>query len=262
MIIDKIYILYTINAKGVLKRGIKYMIIDKAEFKSLLKDGGGKFKALHTMAFIEYYEGLKVGASFNLYILDNCILGDIALGEKICINYNYIKDIDVINNNKLKFILEDLEGEKEVVFKLTSKIEKIYNTIRQNANLGYKEIERKTLGQQLGEVKNQFVEEVKYNIENKQIEPKPVKEKKPTKRARVKQLKKDHIPYCPKCHSTSLQYVERRKQLSVTRGIVGNTIGAIVAPGLAPAGTVIGALSSKKYKGYMKCLNCGHTWQK
>ena len=239
------------------------MIIDKVEFKSLLKDGGGKFKALYTMAFIEYCEGLKVGASFNLYILDNCILGDIALGKKICINYNCIRDIDVIDNNKLKFILEDLEGKKEVVFKLTSKIEKIYNTIRQNANLGYKEIERKTLGQQLGEVKNQFVEEVKYNIENKQIETKQVKEKKPTERDRIKQLKKDRIPYCPKCHSTSIQYVERRKQLSIGRGIVGGAIGAVLSGGITTvAGAAVGGLTSKNYKGKIRCLNCGHTWKK
>lgn len=240
------------------------MIIDKTEFKSLLKDGGGKFKALYTMAFIEYFEGLKVGTSFNLYILDNCILGDIALGKKICIKYTNIRDIDVIDNNKLKFILEELpEEETEVVFKLTTKIEKIYNTIRQNASLGYKEIERKTLSQQLGEVKDQFVEEVKYNIENKQIEPKPIKEKKPTERERVKELKRERIANCPKCHSTSIEYVERRKQLSVGRGIVGGTIGAVLSGGITTvAGAAMGGLTSNKYKGKIKCLNCGHTWKK
>jgi len=88
------------------------------------------------------------------------------------------------------------------------------------------------------------------------------KPKKITERDRLKQFKKERIPYCPKCHSTSLQYVERRKQLSVGRAIVGGTIASIIDPVGTGMGMVLGGLSSKKYKGNIKCLNCGHMWKK
>lgn len=76
---------------------------------------------------------------------------------------------------------------------------------------------------------------------------------------RTQQLKKDKIPYCPKCKSTSLQYVERRKQLSIGRGVTGSVIGGIVG---APLAGAVGAVTSKKYKGRIKCLNCGKSWKK
>lgn len=72
---------------------------------------------------------------------------------------------------------------------------------------------------------------------------------------RMKQLKKEGIPYCPKCKSTVLQYVERRKQLSVGRAVVGG----VLTGGL---GAAVGAVTSKKYRGKVKCLNCGKTWKK
>lgn len=69
-------------------------------------------------------------------------------------------------------------------------------------------------------------------------------------RERISQLKRDHIAYCPKCHSTSLTY--QNKRLSVSRAIVG---GALIGP----VGVAVGGLTSKK--GYVKCLNCGHKWK-
>lgn len=71
---------------------------------------------------------------------------------------------------------------------------------------------------------------------------------------RIERLKKEGIPFCPKCKSTSVQYVERRKRLSIGRGIVGATVAG-------PIGGAVGAVTSKKYKGYIKCLNCGHEWK-
>lgn len=62
------------------------------------------------------------------------------------------------------------------------------------------------------------------------------------------------IPYCPKCKSTSLQFLDRSKKLSLGRAVVGTAI----MPG---AGTVIGALTSKKQVGVMKCLKCGNEWK-
>lgn len=79
---------------------------------------------------------------------------------------------------------------------------------------------------------------------------------------RIKQLKEQHIPYCPKCYSTQLTYVEHRKKLSLGRAVVGGVIGGALTGGLgAAAGATMGGLSSKKYKGKVKCLNCGYTWK-
>lgn len=68
--------------------------------------------------------------------------------------------------------------------------------------------------------------------------------------ARVDQLKKDKIPFCPKCHSTSITYQD--KKLSIGRAVVGGAIAG-------GAGAVLGGLTSKK--GKIKCLNCGHEWK-
>lgn len=73
---------------------------------------------------------------------------------------------------------------------------------------------------------------------------------KQAEKARVEQLKKDKIPFCPKCHSASVTY--RDKKLSVGRAVVGGAIAG-------GAGAVLGGLTSKK--GKMKCLNCGHEWK-
>ena len=67
-------------------------------------------------------------------------------------------------------------------------------------------------------------------------------------------MKKEGTAHCPKCKSTSIQYVERRKRLSVGRSIVGSAVAG-------PLGAAVGAVTSKKYKGFVKCLNCGHKWK-
>lgn len=71
---------------------------------------------------------------------------------------------------------------------------------------------------------------------------------------RIKQMKKGGISYCPKCKGASIQYVERRKRLSLTRGIIGAVL-------ISPLAGAVGAVTSKKYKGFVKCLNCGHKWK-
>lgn len=73
---------------------------------------------------------------------------------------------------------------------------------------------------------------------------------KQAEKARVDQLKKDKIPFCPKCHSTSITYQD--KKLSIGRAVVGGAIAG-------GAGAVLGGLTSKK--GKIKCLNCGHEWK-
>lgn len=83
---------------------------------------------------------------------------------------------------------------------------------------------------------------------------KDMQEKQLQEIARIKEMDAQGIPYCPKCKSTSVQFLDRRKKLSVGRAIVGT----VILPG---AGTVIGALTSKKQNGVMKCLKCGNEWK-
>ena len=71
---------------------------------------------------------------------------------------------------------------------------------------------------------------------------------------KIKEMKKNKIPFCPKCKSQSLQYLERRKMLSAYRAVVG-------AVALGAPGAVVGAVTSSKRKGRMKCLNCGKEWK-
>jgi ribosomal protein S27E len=74
---------------------------------------------------------------------------------------------------------------------------------------------------------------------------------------RLEQLKRDHIPYCPKCKSTQITYVN--KKLSLGRAITGGVVGSLINPAAGGAGAVLGGLTSKK--GKVKCLNCGHEWK-
>ena len=69
---------------------------------------------------------------------------------------------------------------------------------------------------------------------------------------RYKEIKANNIAHCPKCKSTSVEYIERKK-MSLTRGIAGDILAG-------PVGGIVGA-SSKKPKGRMKCLNCGKEWK-
>lgn len=96
-------------------------------------------------------------------------------------------------------------------------------------------------------------DETKRNIEKAKLVPKePSKRQKEKQyqKDRLKQLKRDHVPYCPKCKSTSLTYTN--KKLSVGRAVTGKLL-------FGSDGAILGGLTSKK--GYVKCLNCGHQWK-
>lgn len=86
--------------------------------------------------------------------------------------------------------------------------------------------------------------------------------KKRLEKEKLNELKKNHIPFCPKCHSTNLTYISKRKRLSLGRAVVGGAIGSVAGPLGTAAGATMGGLSSNKLKkGTVKCLNCGHTWK-
>lgn len=101
----------------------------------------------------------------------------------------------------------------------------------------------------------QELEKKQKEEELRLLNPKAYEKKK--EKERIKQLDKEHIPYCPKCHSTSITYVN--KKLSLGRTVVGGAIGTLAGPLGVAAGATMGGLSSKK--GKVKCLNCGHTWK-
>lgn len=108
-------------------------------------------------------------------------------------------------------------------------------------------------GKQKGKERGSF-EYQKQKMEDKLNEK---AEKRQYEKERLQQLKRDKIPYCPKCKSTHLTHVN--KKLSLGRTVVGGIIGGAVTGGLGAAGATLGGLSSKD--GKIKCLNCGHTWK-
>ena len=112
-------------------------------------------------------------------------------------------------------------------------------------HMGFKENLKKAYEQ--GKADQQEKMKSKYDIGY-------IQEKKLEEKERIKQMDSDGIPYCPKCKSASVQYVERRKQLSLGRAAVG---GALTG-GL---GAAVGAVTSNKRKGVMKCLKCGNEWK-
>lgn len=75
-------------------------------------------------------------------------------------------------------------------------------------------------------------------------------EKKQEEKRHLKQLKKEKIPFCPRCHSTSITF--DTKKLSISRAIIGNGLAG-------PTGAILGGFSSRQ--GYAVCLNCGKRWK-
>jgi RNA polymerase subunit RPABC4/transcription elongation factor Spt4 len=64
---------------------------------------------------------------------------------------------------------------------------------------------------------------------------------------RLKQLDKDGIPYCPKCHSTSL--TAHKKGFGIGKAMIGGTVAG-------PIGLIAGNINAKKVR--VTCLKCGH----
>lgn len=69
--------------------------------------------------------------------------------------------------------------------------------------------------------------------------------------------KKAGIVSCPKCGSQSI--TTTNKKISVGKGIVGASVGAMVNPVGTVVGGAVGATHSKKI--YNVCMNCGHKWK-
>jgi len=107
-----------------------------------------------------------------------------------------------------------------------------------------------------GKAKGKQTGSFSHQMQKKQENAEKLKMEKQQEEEKIVQLRKDHIPFCPKCHSTSITYVN--KKLSIGRAVVGGTLG-VINPLAGVAGATLGGLSSKK--GKVKCLNCGHEWK-
>lgn len=111
-----------------------------------------------------------------------------------------------------------------------------------NANIEFSNVENLYL--------DKFLELLNTQINTRPKELSKRQAEKQYEKERLEQLKRDKIPYCPKCKSTALTY--QNKKLSIGRALTGAFIGG-------DNGAILGGLSSKK--GYIKCLNCGHKWK-
>lgn len=246
------------------------MIVDKKEFKELKNQGGGaKGCKLTITAYHEFgLNSIKENECGSLSIMNNGIFYDITFGKKFFIPLEKITGTTIENNRLV--ITTDIKEESKIVFRtgFVNSILKMQNIIAET--IGVAIVTKDEASRQEREEKEKFIAERKAIREkNKeealakyQEEIAKRKQEKICEQERLEQLDKNHIPYCPKCHSTSITYVEHRKKLSLGRAVVGGAIGGVLTGGLgAAAGAAMGGLSSKKVKGEVKCLNCGYTWK-
>lgn len=71
-----------------------------------------------------------------------------------------------------------------------------------------------------------------------------------TEKERIKQMDREGIAYCPKCHSTSLS--ADKKGFGVGKAVIGASL-------LGPLGLTAGNIGSGKIK--VTCLKCGHQFK-
>ena len=168
--------------------------------------------------------------------------GLITIKLYITINDKLVKITD-ISSVYLDEILNALNGDNIVKF-TKKENDKILKDV--NEEIKRKEFERIMAS-------NPTVSDKPKKVQIIKDEPKELskrQQKKQYEKERLEQLKRDKIPYCPKCKSTALTYTN--KKLSVGRALTGGLL-------FGEGGAVLGGLSSKK--GYVKCLNCGHKWK-
>lgn len=164
---------------------------------------------------------------------------------------SYEEANEILENNYKEY--EKMQHEKLIEYKEKKKYLKEENKEKKR-RLKEKdmEIKRKEF-EKIMASSPEISEETKRRIQKTKEAPKELSKRQQEKqyqKERVEQLKRDHVPYCPKCKSTSLTY--QNKKLSVGRAVAGGFI-------MGPVGAAVGGMTSKK--GYVKCLNCGHKWK-
>ena len=65
---------------------------------------------------------------------------------------------------------------------------------------------------------------------------------------------------CPRCKSIEFQVVGTKKKFSLGKALVGNTIGGLLGPAGASAGTFQG-VNGKNGKTELVCCHCGKVWK-
>lgn len=228
------------------------MIIGKSTFKQLMKEGGGRFKSVNAMGNMEYgYKEIKCGTPLNIYVLSNGIIMDVVFGKKIFIDYRSIEDVKAYSyNGKLDILFCENDTNIEVVIVVASKLDIVYNAIRQNANLGYKEIEKGDLQQP---------QSVTINYKN------------------VSSNNSKSGVTCPKCGSHEIQVISNEANMKSSTSLNINPlkpftvfnhkkkakvskakVGAAILTGGASL-LVTGIKNNKNLEVF--CTSCGHRWK-
>lgn len=76
------------------------------------------------------------------------------------------------------------------------------------------------------------------------------KDKKTAEKDRIKQMKEEKIPFCPKCHSTSL--TAQKKGFGIGKAVIGRAL-------VGNIGLMAGNIGANKV--IVTCLNCGHQFE-
>lgn len=203
------------------------MLVSKDEFKQLKKEGGG-LKFWGDDVGGSYLGGIKelnkrgIG---SLVALSNGVFFNIVFGSKIFIPMECLSSATIEEKN---LILEGTFKDErfKVIFELDNelKLNKAYNTILEYASIESDDVL----------IRPTTVYEQKAILKKEE-------------KARVEQMDRDGVAYCPKCYSTSL--TAHKKGFGIGKAI----IGAAITGGI---GLVAGNIGAKKVR--VTCLKCGN----
>jgi len=206
--------------------------VDKETYKRLIKEGGGlmNMEGYCSGKLVEGLDNTDVGTRVEMTLRRNGLFISTDSGEKyfVAIEYIYTSVVGDDNGVDALGILIGEGGETERVIMIHSDEPK--NLVRMNNGIS-------------AAVGGKTVSVSKY-MKGKESAAREEAEE------RLDELKREKVPYCPKCHSTSLTYLDQK--LDIGRAMIGDAIAG-------DKGAILGGLSGSK--GKLKCLNCGHTWK-
>ena len=229
------------------------MVIDKEQYKKLMKEAGGKFKSIACVSVNVESAPIEVreDSLVNLYVMENGLFGNAILEDKFYIKFENIKNVSIEGGNLILEVSETEEILDKYIFNSKSQLQlkSVCMALRKLAKI---EDEEQIKDEKFSE---RLKKELRKVTNEQQLERKKEEE-------RLEELKVNKIPFCPKCHSTSIHYIEKRKRFSLGRTIVGGAVGSLVNPIGTAVGAAMGGLTSNKQKkGEVKCLNCGYKWK-
>lgn len=238
------------------------MFVDSETYSRLKKENGFGMTISSIIAKkIEGINGLKYKDQGNVFFMENGLFLQVAFGPKAYFPIESIIEFDLAGRC-VSILISEEEDDIVVKFTCGKEVEaaKFYNALAE-----FFEKSPVDVGRIKAEVKNEKRKELLKRSddllmrqsmlqETEQNKNAVMAQKPPTQRqldrARIKRLKHEGVPMCPKCKSTSVIF--QKKGLSVTRAAVGGIL-------IGKTGAILGGFTSKK--GKLKCLNCGHTWK-